>query len=103
MTDRLKTLADAGVAIWLDDISRMRLTSGNLADLVANSHVVGVTSNPTIFGKAIADADSYNEQLRALAGEGADVEAAVRAMTSDDIRDAAAALRPERSQSDVVP
>ena len=59
MTDRLKTLADAGVAIWLDDISRMRLTSGNLADLVANSHVVGVTSNPTIFGKAIADADSY--------------------------------------------
>jgi len=94
MTDRLKTLADAGVAIWLDDISRMRLTSGNLADLVANSHVVGVTSNPTIFGKAIADADSYNEQLRALAREGADVEAAVRAMTSDDIRDAADVLLP---------
>jgi transaldolase len=94
MTDRLKTLADAGVAIWLDDISRMRLTSGNLADLVTNNHVVGVTSNPTIFAKAISDADSYNEQLRTLADQGADVEAAVRAMTSDDIRDACDVLLP---------
>jgi transaldolase len=94
MTDRLKTLADAGVAIWLDDISRTRLTSGNLADLVANKHVVGVTSNPTIFAKAISDADSYNEQLRTLADGGADVEAAVRAMTSDDIRDACDVLLP---------
>lgn len=94
MTDRLKTLADAGVAIWLDDISRIRLTSGSLADLVANSHVVGVTSNPTIFAKAISVADAYNEQLRTLADGGADVEAAVRAMTSDDIRDAADVLKP---------
>jgi len=99
MTDRLKTLADAGVAIWLDDISRTRLTSGNLADLVANQHVVGVTSNPTIFAKAISDADSYNEQLRTLADGGADVEAAVRAMTSDDIRDACDVLLPAYENS----
>jgi len=99
MTDRLKDLADAGVAIWLDDISRIRLTSGNLTDLVANKHVVGVTSNPTIFAKAISDADSYNEQLRTLADGGADVEAAVRAMTSDDIRDAADVLLPAYENS----
>ncbi len=99
MTDRLKKLADAGVAIWLDDISRTRLTSGNLADLVANQHVVGVTSNPTIFAKAISDADSYNEQLRTLADGGADVEAAVRAMTSDDIRDACDVLLPAYENS----
>ncbi len=99
MTDRLKDLADAGVAIWLDDISRTRLTSGNLADLVANKHVVGVTSNPTIFAKAISDADSYNEQLRTLADGGADVEAAVRAMTSDDIRDACDVLLPAYESS----
>ena len=49
MNDRLKALADAGVSIWLDDLSRERLETGNLADLVKNSNVVGVTSNPSIF------------------------------------------------------
>ena len=49
MTDRLKQLSDAGVSIWLDDLSRERLETGNLADLVEEQHVVGVTTNPTIF------------------------------------------------------
>jgi transaldolase len=53
MTDPLTSLTEAGVSIWLDDLSRDRLTSGSLADLLANDHVVGVTTNPTIFARAI--------------------------------------------------
>ena len=54
MNERLKALADAGVSIWLDDLSRERITSGNLADLVSNYSVTGVTTNPTIFAAALA-------------------------------------------------
>ena len=55
MSERLKALADAGVSIWLDDLSRERIETGNLADLVKNSFVVGVTTNPTIFASALSD------------------------------------------------
>ncbi|WP_026256763.1 transaldolase [Actinopolymorpha alba] len=94
MTDRLQALAEAGVAIWIDDVSRQRLSSGNLAELVHDKHVVGVTSNPTIFSKALADADEYAEQTRDLAIRGVDVEEAVRALTTYDIRWACDVLRP---------
>ena len=67
MNDRLKALTDAGVSIWLDDLSRERLETGNLADLVKNSHVVGVTSNPSIFQSALADGERYDPQVRELA------------------------------------
>ncbi|MFC1413738.1 transaldolase [Streptacidiphilus sp. N1-12] len=94
MTDALKRLSDEGVAIWLDDLSRKRLTSGNLAELVRDKHVVGVTTNPTIFQKAIGGSDdSYDEQLRDLAVRGVTVEEAVRMMTSADVREAADVLR----------
>ncbi|HMH37588.1 MAG TPA: transaldolase family protein, partial [Streptosporangiaceae bacterium] len=53
MTDRLADLSRRGVSVWLDDLSRQRLVTGSLADLVAHDHVVGVTTNPTIFAKAI--------------------------------------------------
>ncbi|WP_313949568.1 transaldolase family protein, partial [Frankia sp. AvcI1] len=79
MSNPLSELSAAGVAVWLDDISRDRLRTGNLADLVANRSVVGVTSNPTIFQKAIASSDLYNEQLRDLKVRGVDVGEAVRA------------------------
>jgi transaldolase len=95
MTDALKRLSDEGVAIWLDDLSRKRLTSGNLAELVRDKHVVGVTTNPTIFQKAIGGSDdSYDGQLRDLAVRGVTVEEAVRMMTSADVREAADVLRP---------
>jgi transaldolase len=95
MTDALKRLSDEGVAIWLDDLSRKRLTSGNLAELVRDKHVVGVTTNPTIFQKAIGGSDdSYDAQLRDLAVRGVTVEEAVRMMTSADVREAADVLRP---------
>lgn len=87
--DLLARVVESGVSPWLDDLSRSRLTSGNLADLIRTHHVLGVTTNPTIFEKAIAGSDAYAEQVRALAAEGADADAAVRAMTTDDVRDAA--------------
>jgi len=86
MTDRLQQLSDQGVSIWLDDISRGRLKSGNLAELIDNDHVVGVTSNPTIFAKAVADAEDYADQVHDLAVRGVDLEEAVRSITTFDVR-----------------
>ena len=88
MTDKLAQLSDAGVSIWLDDVSRRRLRTGNLAELVRDKHVVGVTSNPTIFAKALAEAEDYDEQVRELAARGASLDAAVREITTTDIRNA---------------
>ncbi|MET8626105.1 transaldolase [Kitasatospora sp. NPDC004669] len=96
MTDALKRLSDEGVAIWLDDLSRTRLNSGNLAELVQNKHVVGVTTNPTIFQKAIAGSGdtSYDGQLRDLAVRKVTTDEAIRMITTSDVRDAADVLRP---------
>src|SRR5215469_8165926 len=71
--DALAELSAAGVAVWLDDISRERLTSGNLAVLIRDRHVVGVTSNPTIFDHALSHGDAYSEQLAELALRGVSV------------------------------
>ena len=87
MNDRLKALADAGVSIWLDDLSRERLETGNLADLMKNSHVVGVTSNPAIFQAALADGERYDPQVRELAAAGADHHVgALRQQRIDELR-----------------
>ncbi|MGB3439652.1 MAG: transaldolase [Actinophytocola sp.] len=88
MTDKLAQLSELGVSIWLDDVSRKRLNSGNLAGLVRDRHVVGVTSNPTIFAKALSDATDYDEQVRELAARGASLDAAVKEITTTDIRTA---------------
>jgi len=90
----LAALSAAGVAVWLDDLSRERLRSGNLAELIATKSVVGVNTNPTIFASAVANGDAYDQQLRELAGQGADVEDIVRAFTTDDIRHDCDVLRP---------
>ncbi|MEW1907966.1 transaldolase [Kitasatospora sp. NPDC085895] len=95
MTDALKRLSDEGVAIWLDDLSRERLNSGNLAELVQEKHVVGVTTNPTIFQKAIGGGSAaYDGQLNDLAVRKVTVDEAVRMITTSDVRDAADVLRP---------
>jgi transaldolase len=101
-SDVLAELSAAGVAIWLDDINRVRLTSGNLAALVRDRHVVGVTSNPTIFDHALSHGDAYNEQLAQLALRGVSVEEASRAITSYDVRWACDVLRPAYEASDGV-
>src|ERR1700722_15395863 len=94
MADRLAELSDNGVSIWLDDLSRSRLTTGSLAGLVAHDHVVGVTTNPAIFAKAIAGSDAYAQQIRDLWARGAVVGEALRAMTAYDVRGACDVLRP---------
>ncbi|MFE7270356.1 transaldolase [Streptomyces sp. NPDC057623] len=90
----LKRLSDEGVSIWLDDLSRKRIESGNLAELVANRNVVGVTTNPSIFQAAIGSGEGYEEQLADLAVRGVTVDEAVRMMTTADVRAAADILRP---------
>lgn len=102
MTDHLADLSAAGVAVWLDDLSRERLRSGNLLDLVTHQHVVGVTTNPTIFQKAMAEGTAYDEQLADLALRGVGVEEAVRALTTFDVRWACDVLRPAYDASNGV-
>lgn len=87
-TDRLAHLADAGVSLWLDDLSRERLRSGNLAELIRDKHIVGVTTNPTIFAGALAQGEAYDEQVLQLAARGADLDQTVRELTTTDVRDA---------------
>lgn len=89
---RLAELSTHGVAVWLDDLSRLRLDSGNLADLVQTKSVVGVTTNPTIFAAAIAGSKSYDEQLVDLRLRGVEVEEAVRMITTADVRRACGVL-----------
>ena len=94
MTERLAALAEAGVAIWLDDLSRERIESGNLADMVKDYAVVGVTTNPTIFASALADGESYAQQVEQLRSEGATLDEAVFELTTTDVRDACDVLLP---------
>ncbi|MGP4113848.1 transaldolase [Streptomyces sp. 4N509B] len=94
MTDALKRLTGEGVAIWLDDLSRKRITSGDLGELLDQQHVVGVTTNPAIFQKAISGGDGYEQQLADLAARRVTVEEALRMITTADVRDAADVLRP---------
>ncbi len=102
MTDPLAQLSAAGVAVWLDDLSRERLNSGSLARLLKERSVVGVTTNPTIFQKALSDGAAYDEQVRDLALRGVDVGEAVRAITTYDVRAACDVLRPAYDASDGV-
>ena len=88
MNARLQALSQAGVSIWLDDLSRSRLTSGNLAGLIRDYSVVGVTTNPTIFAEAISHSDVYGELLSALRTEGVSVPEAITRLTTSDVRDA---------------
>ena len=92
--DVLEQLSAAGVSIWLDDISRERLVTGNLAALIRDQHVVGVTSNPTIFAHALASGSAYKSQIADLEVREVGLEEAARAVTTYDIRWACDVLRP---------
>lgn len=84
----LADLSAQGVSLWLDDLSRQRLHSGNLKELIDTQHIVGVTTNPSIFQAALKDGASYQKQLDELAARGAGVDDTVREVTTDDVRDA---------------
>jgi transaldolase len=92
--EKLAELSKAGVAVWLDDLSRDRIRSGNLQSLIDEYSVVGVTTNPTIFAAAISGADSYDDQVHAMAVRKVSVEEALRTITAADVRDACDLLAP---------
>ncbi len=102
MTDRLGEVSAAGVAVWLDDISRERMATGALDALRREKHVVGETSNPTIFAKALADSEDYADQVKDLALRGVTVEEAARMITTYDVRWACDVLRPAYDDSHAV-
>lgn len=93
-TDNLAALTQAGVSIWLDDLNRTLIRSGELEKLIESSGVVGVTTNPTIFAAALSQGQAYDDQVRRLARAGTNVEAAVFDITTQDVRDACDVLRP---------
>ncbi|QIS13371.1 transaldolase [Nocardia arthritidis] len=86
--ENLAALSAAGVSVWLDDLSRDRIQSGNLAELIETRSVVGVTTNPTIFQGALSKGHAYDAQVKELAAQGADADAAIRTITTDDVRSA---------------
>ncbi len=92
--EKLTELSRAGVAVWLDDLSRDRIRSGGLQSLVNDYSVVGVTTNPTIFAAAISASDSYDDQVHAMAVRNVSVEEALRTITAADVRDACDLLAP---------
>jgi transaldolase len=98
--DALAQLTAAGVSVWLDDISRERLSTGNLEMLMRDLHVRGVTSNPTIFAKAISSGSAYEGQIADLAVRGVSVDEAARSITTYDIRWACDVLRPVYDQTE---
>jgi transaldolase len=98
----LAALSAAGVSVWLDDLSRQRLQSGNLQELIDTKSIVGVTTNPSIIQKALAEGDAYEGQIAELAERGADVDATIRTVTTDDVRNACDVLRPQWESSDGV-
>jgi transaldolase len=98
----LAALSAEGVSVWLDDLSRDRLQSGNLQELIDTKSVVGVTTNPSIFQKAFAEGDAYDAQIAELAERGADVDATIRTVTTDDVRNACDVLTREWEASDGI-
>jgi len=92
--DNTQALSDLGVSIWLDDLSRPLIAGGDLLKLSEDKNVVGVTTNPTIFAKALSDGSAYNEQVAELAKAGKDVDEAVFEITTEDVRNACDVLRP---------
>jgi transaldolase len=102
MPEPLQDLTAAGVSIWLDDLSRQLLTTGALRRLVEDHHVVGITSNPTIFANAIGGGDDYADQIRELGQRGTRTAEVLRLLTVTDIRGACDVLRPVYDATDTV-
>src|SRR6187401_2786929 len=98
----LAALSAAGVSVWLDDLSRDRLQTGNLQELIDTRSVVGVTTNPSIFQAALSKGNAYDDQVKELAERGADVDATIRTVTTDDVRNACDVLAKQNELSDGV-
>lgn len=88
MTNPLSQLAANGVSIWLDDLSRTRIRSGALSELITSRSVSGVTTNPTIFAASIGKGDGYQDQVAELAAAGATASEAIFEITTMDVSEA---------------
>ena len=100
--ENLVALSAAGVSVWLDDLSRERLQTGNRQELIDTRSIVGVTTNPSIFQAALSKGDAYDTQVKELAERGADVDATIRTVTTDDVRNACDVLAKQHELSDGV-
>jgi transaldolase len=98
----LAALSAQGVSVWLDDLSRERLQTGNLQELIDTKSVVGVTTNPSIFQAALSKGNAYDDQVAELAERGADVDATIRTVTTDDVRNACDVLAKQYELSNGV-
>src|ERR1700709_1597605 len=98
----LAALSAAGVSVWLDDLSRERLQTGNLQNLIDTRSIVGVTTNPSIFQAALSKGTASAAQVKELAERGADVDATIRTVTTDDVRNACDVLAKAYENSDGV-
>lgn len=98
----LAALSAAGVSVWLDDLSRERLQTGNLQNLIDTRSIVGVTTNPSIFQAALSKGTAYDAQVKELAERGADVDATIRTVTTDDVRNACDVLAKAYEASEGV-
>jgi len=101
-TSPLDKLTAMGVSIWLDDLSRDRIVSGGLKKLIDDRHVVGVTTNPTIFATALAKGTTYDAQVAELAASGTSVTDAVFEITTHDVAAACDIFRPSYEASNHV-
>ncbi|WP_299445346.1 transaldolase [uncultured Phycicoccus sp.] len=96
----IQDLAAHGVSVWLDDLSRERISTGNLQELIDERGVVGVTTNPSIFQAALAEGDAYDAQVDELARDATPVDEAVFALTTKDVRDACEIMKPVFERTD---
>ena len=102
MANPLEDLTAAGVSIWLDDLSRQLLTTGALDRLIKDRHVVGITSNPTIFANVIGGSADYTDQIRELGQRETPTAEVLRLLTVADIRGACDVLRPVYDATDSI-
>ena len=96
----LSLLKDFGVSVWCDELSRDIIRGGKLKQLIAEKAVVGVTSNPSIFQKALSEGTAYDADIAALAARGKTTEEIFDALAIDDIREACDVLRPVYDSTD---
>src|SRR6185437_13037287 len=96
----LAALSAAGVSVWLDDLSRNLLQSGKLRQLIDTRSVVGVTTNPSTFERALAHGRAYDGQIAELTSRGTEIDTAIRTAITDDVRAACDVLRPQWEASD---
>src|ERR671934_897814 len=100
VNERLAALTAAGTSVWLDQIKRSLITTGELQRLVEEESLRGVTSNPTIFNQAILGSEDYDEQLSELAREGKETRAIYQELAIKDIQDACDVLRVVYDEAD---